>query len=417
MRNLLLFPIAIAMRFVLTSGHHYETALALKYPKLDLHDIWVFETGNLASTAFVMSFNPTTQKNGDNFSQNGLYHFHIAQDKELDQGITLTFEFEEDRVNVYVCDTPVPEIGSKGTLVGKGPVNKILAFSNGLKLFTGANQDPFQGNAYGIDAFKRAAIEEGTFDLSAFDVGEEGNVFGASNSAIISFEIPNELLPKTIHYYASSDLSEEDHWHQVNTIGHVLFPHMYLVGDEENTRKQSISPKESADMHKEVSDAFNLFVGLSKMKPDPRAYGDSLASIILPDVVSYQIGTKAHYGLNKRNGRHLKDDAMDVALALMIGADEPVDDKVAMKPERISSEFPYIVPIDDAYINAENKTMVVEALTSLPFNSKDPTNQDEEAAISEEGNSGSSLMNYRFLIPVLVIGLVIFLIIRLKPFA
>ena len=401
---------ALIMLVVLTSGHHYETSLALKHPKLDLHDIWVFESKDLTSTAFILSFNPTTQANGDNFSNNGLYHFHIANDKTLNRGLTLTFAFEGEEVSIYASDKPVTEPGEKGTLIGSGPVNKILKFSNGLKLFTGANQDPFQGNAYGIDGFKQAA-EKGEFDMSVFDVGEEGNVFGASNSAIISLEIPNELLPSTIHYYASSDLFIMGRWHQVNTIGHVLFPHMYLMGDEANTKKQSLSPKATFDMRQQVADAFNLFVGLSKMKSDPRKYADSLANIVLPDVVSYEIGTKAHYGLNRRNGRHLRDDAMDVALALMLGADEPVDDQVSIKPERITNEFPYIVPIDDAFLKADQKTLEVEALGALLF---DLENRNEPKADPVESGSAviTSYRVYWSVFAVLAVGLLIVFAIR-----
>ena len=68
-------------------------------------------------------------------------------------------------------------------------------------------------------------------------------------------------------------------------------------------------------------------------------YAYKIADLIIPDVLTYQVGSEAHYTLDGLNGRALHDDAMNTALHLMMGV--AVDDH-ANDAKRYKKNFPYI---------------------------------------------------------------------------
>jgi hypothetical protein len=64
-----------------------------------------------------------------------------------------------------------------------------------------------------------------------------------------------------------------------------------------------------------------------------------VARTLLPDVLTYQPGTVAGYGVAARNGRRLTDDVLDVLLSLF--ANQPISDLIG--PEgQYQPSFPYL---------------------------------------------------------------------------
>jgi len=366
---LLLAPIAL---FFLTAGHHFETDLAKKYPEMDLLDLFVFKSTESNKTVLLADINPKSKKDSFNFSSKGIYKFHIAKNKEFDKGQLFSFTFKNNEVQMYWDDQPENSLHETGTLIAKGPINRVLELDNGIKIWTGTTHDNFQGNAVGAEAFKHKVLEKKEYDLSTFDVGEKGNFFGKGNAAVIVFEIPNEFLPEDIFYYASTSLEEEPgHWHQVNHIANVLFPHFYMGYDDKLRSKYgSQGAVVDEEIKQNVIENLSNYVNAAGIQKDTDAYLKQLMERIYPDIVPYKIGTKAHYGMEKFNGRPLHEDAMNVTLGLMVGSETPIDDKVAIKLERYQPNFPYTIPIDKAYIDALDKRVKVVTVNAIKENEK-----------------------------------------------
>ena len=77
---------------------------------------------------------------------------------------------------------------------------------------------------------------------------------------------------------------------------------------------------------------------------DPCAYGEKFAQRIFPNMLPYEVGTPAVFGLAEWNGRSLTDNAPDVMFS--IAANAPVSlgigkESVTSKP---STTFPYVPP-------------------------------------------------------------------------
>jgi len=359
-RSILLFFLS-AILIISTSGHHFETDLAKKYPQMDLTDLFVFESNEPNKTVFLLDTNPQSKKDSFNFTANGIYKFHVANKKDFTEGQTFSFTFKDNKVQFYWDENPENELNKTGILIAEGPINRVLELSNGIKIWTGTTQDNFQGNAVGAELFKHKILDEGTYDLSAFDVGEKGNYFGVGKSSVIVFEVPNELLSKNIFYYASTSLEEEpNHWHQVNHIANVLFPHFYMSYDDKLRSKYgSQGAVEDEEIKQNVIKNLTTYVTTAGIQKDPKAYVEQLTKRVYPDVVPYQVGTKASYAIDEFNGRPLHDDAMNVSLGLLAGSETALDDQVNIKPERYQADFPYTIPIDNDYIKASQKSLKV----------------------------------------------------------
>lgn len=402
---LLLTPIALIF---LTAGHHFETNLAKKYPQMDLTDMFVFKSSEPNKTVFFLDVNPKSVKDSFNYLDNGIYKFHIAADKEFKKGQMFNFTFKNNEMQFYWDDEPENNWNETGVLIAEGPINKIIKLDNGIKIWTGTTQDNFQGNAEGVEAFKHNVLEKSIYDLSVFDVGEEGNWFGQGNASVIVFEVPNELLPKKIFYYASTSLEEEPgHWHQVNHIGNVLFPHFYM-GNSDEIRSKYGSQGAVIDEEVKQNAIENLtkYVTLAGIQKDPKAYINQLMERVYPDIVPYEVGTTAHYGMEKFNGRPLHEDAMNVVLGLMVGSETAIDDKVAIKLERYQPNFPYTIPIDKAYNDATEKTVIVTAKNKIGEDEMMDNEASQEKGSETEGGS-SNIWKYILIGIVVLFGVFI----------
>ena len=190
------------------AGHHFESDLAKKNPQLDLTDIYVFKAPSADKTVFIMAFNPKSNKDSiSNYAPNGIYRFCIGADKDFTKGFSPTFTSKNNKIQFYIANAAEPSVSELGTFIGEGPIDKALKFSNDIDVWTGTVHDLFFGNALGIDDF-RNKMKEGIFDLTTFNIGQQGNVFEHLQSSVIVFQIPNKYLPQNIHYYATTAVEE-----------------------------------------------------------------------------------------------------------------------------------------------------------------------------------------------------------------
>lgn len=354
----LLFFVSSSLFF---AGHHFDSELAKKHPQLDLTDVFVFKSSKPGKTVFIMSFNPKSKKDSlTNYSSKGIYRFCIGADKNFRKGISPSFTFKNNKLQFYIANQAEPEISETGKFIGEGSINSILNFNNGIKIWSGTVLDLFQGNSGGLRIFKEN-IKDGKFDLSVFDLGEKGNVFNSLSSTVIVLEMPNEMLPKKIFYYGTTVIEESpNHWHRVNRISHVLFPHLYLLDQKKLVRYLNSNHQIDEDIRMAIFDNVYHYAKLSGYNKNPKQYANSVVDNIYPDILSYEVGTEAVYTVRKMNGRPLQADAMDVALAVLLGSKTPIDDKVAINLERFQYDFPYVIPIDNSYVMAKENSVDVK---------------------------------------------------------
>ncbi|MBQ4836686.1 DUF4331 family protein [Pseudoalteromonas luteoviolacea] len=323
------------------ASHHFESKLAQEHPQFDLTDMFVFDSERRGYTAFMMDVNPTT-KGSAAFGEKGVYSFHIASDKSFGSGgMTITAHLEGNQLVFGLVDGANQAVGTKGKVFGRVEVGKTVKFKNGVKVWSGAARDPFVGNSEGIVGFLTTLIGKGKLELSQFNKGVD--LFKDFNSSIILVEVPNKMLPKSIHVYASSAMYNVDQWVQVNRVANPLVTHMFLANNKMEV-SEHIQHRPDSDMTRRyaISGMVLRAVSLDGKLSNPVEYADSVAAQLLPDMISYKVGSRAEYSYPKVNGRKPSDDGMDAVLSLMVG--RKVTDH-ANTFNRHPVKFPYVVPV------------------------------------------------------------------------
>ncbi|KZN43076.1 DUF4331 family protein [Pseudoalteromonas luteoviolacea] len=336
----------LALTFGLNSApvvasHHFESKLAQQYPQFDLTDMFVFDSQRQGYTAFMMDVNPTTKDRAD-FGENGVYSFHIANGNSLSAGgITITVNLQGEQLVFGLADGANQAIGMKGKEFGRAAIGKASKFKNGIKVWSGAAHDPFVGNSEGIIGFLTTLIGEGKLELSKFSKGVD--LFKDFRSSIILIEVPNKMLPKNIQVYATSAMYNVDQWVQVNRVANPLVTHLFLANNKmEVSEHVHHRPDSDASRRYAISGMVLRAVALDGKRKDLVEYSDSVAEQLLPDMISYTVGSRAEYSYSNINGRKPSDDAMDAVLSLFMG--RKVTDH-ANTFNRHPNKFPYVVPV------------------------------------------------------------------------
>ncbi|HEY1078036.1 MAG TPA: DUF4331 family protein [Fontimonas sp.] len=321
-----------------TASHHFETPLAREYPAYDLTDLYVFDSNEGKATTFVIDVNPQTKADGKAlFGENGIYNIHIATDVELVAGQTITVRFEQGQAIFGVLGSANGKLGEAGKEFGRAAVGKEVSFDNGVRVWTGAARDPFVGNSAGLGAFRNSLVA-GKFDLSVFQGGVD--LFKSFNTSAIVVQVPNAQLPAEIHVYATSAMRLEGSWQQVNRLANPLLTHLFMY-DNAAEKFEHVHHRPDSDAERRyVVSGTVLRAAVLSGHQDPVGYADTVARTLLPDLLSYKVGTPASYRYPERNGRRLTDDAMDTAISLFVG--KSVTDHANLF-DRHPADFPYLV--------------------------------------------------------------------------
>lgn len=326
------------------ASHHFESAQSIQIPSINQLDNYVFPSSRADATAIVMTVSNSPKPGVDGiFNSQALYNIHIAEDDGFKKGYTYSFQFDEaGNYTVYRLDEANAEVGKKGAVVGKGELNKALTLTDNLKIWTGTAKDPFFGNSPGLHAYRKE-LAEGKYDPEVWKKSKGKNIFADRNCAAIVIDIPNKLLGKKIKVFMTTALENNDTWQQVQYSAIPLFSHSMLFENDALKREHDLSrPDNDQDMKNFVSARVTRASALAHSQKNPVAYGDKIADMLVPDVITYKTGTPAKFSAQEINGRKMSDDAMSEMLSILAG--QPVND--AVEDHKVySAEFPYLIPV------------------------------------------------------------------------
>jgi hypothetical protein len=346
-RNLMLSGVSFAgvslSPAVAISSHHFETALVREMPNLSITDLYVFPNPENDHLVLIAAVNFGAVAGASELYYNGaLYNFHISADDEYTSGLTLSFMVNGSAGIVYLLDQPNAAVGTIGTKVGAFKVGEATVFDNGIRIWAGLAKDPFFGNAPGIVAFQSQQAA-GKFDPDVFKNAAGENIFEGRTSAPIVVEIPNAMLGKKANVFATSAYKPADKWEQVQYVGKPLISHTMMYELElVKAAYDRTRPTTQEDFRSIFAARIARSAGLANSQANPFAYADATAAKLIPDVISYEIGTEARFSAQHVNGRALKDDAMSEILTILIGQ---VTSQYIEDARQYQDKFPYILPV------------------------------------------------------------------------
>ncbi|MCT4704578.1 DUF4331 domain-containing protein [Enterobacteriaceae bacterium H16N7] len=341
--KLILLATSLTCSTAAIASHHFESAAALQDPTINQLDNYVFQSSRADATSFIMDVNHSPKDApGGVFKPGALYNIHIADDSKFKAGHTFSLMFDEKgNYTVYELASPNAPVGSKGKEIGKGELNKKAELADGIQLWAGVAKDPFFGNSPGLHIL-RQQLSEGSYDPKIWTSVKGKNIFVGRKCGAIVLDVPNKMLGKTIKVFMTTAVQKDSSWKQVQYSAIPLFSHSMLFENEALKAEHDQSrPDNSQDMKNFVSARTARASTFAHSQKEPQVYGDKVADMLVPDVLTYKVGTPAKFSAASINGRSLSDDAMSEMLTLLLG--QPTNQHITDQ-KLYTKDFPYLMP-------------------------------------------------------------------------
>ncbi|MBC7910386.1 MAG: DUF4331 family protein [Pyrinomonadaceae bacterium] len=340
-------------------SHHFDNTEGREDGRVDLLDLYVFPGEQPDTTVFIMTVNPDAGLSSQTtFRGEGLYEFKIATNGDLIEDIVLRITFGEPETNnktqpmsVRITTGGKAKSGTEGDILGEGRTNQVIALSNGGRAWAGLAADPFFADGEALARFLKSLLIEKRFDRQAFEA--PSNFFNQRNVTGIVLEVPNAIFhSQKIDVWMTVSLYGHAPLIQVSRYGTPLMTHVFLQTTEHKDLFNQTHPQEDRTNFADLISSFVAqTVQTAKTSDDPAAYGQRIANTLLPNVMSYHVGTVASYDFDSRNGRALRDDVFDVVVTTL--ANTPLTDHVAAT-NRYQQHFPFL---GEPYLEEEQKDL------------------------------------------------------------
>ena len=333
------------------AADHLDAPTVKTDGRIDINDVYVFEGQNAANTVLVMTVNPAAGLlSPTTFRPGALYEFKVDTGSNAIEDIALRVKFGGVRANgtqhisVLRANGAKATSGAGGMPIGMGSTGQSVALAGGGRAWAGLADDPFFFDLARFQKFKATLLGGGGLadlgglvDCNRTNPSPTDFFLGLNGSAIV-IELPDSALGGTIRVWAETSIEENGVRTQVERMGlptiNTVFNHTDATKDAYNRAEPR---NDAANYSDDVSGVVALITDLAGTAADPEAYGDAIAGVLLPDVITYNTAQPANFGV--LNGRALSNDVIDVALSVV--ANTPLSDCVG-NDSIFRASFPYV---------------------------------------------------------------------------
>ena len=330
----------------------------------DINDVYVFNNAARTRTVFAMTTNPAvnvpTVDSEANFGTNVRYVINVDRTGDAVQDLAFVWRFGAAGSNgqpytVWKYAGANARSLAHGTEIGSGWTggSGIGTATGNAKVFAGVRADPFFFDLLG---FLGTVLGVGTSQL-----GQCGSAncdfFAPLNTNAMVLEVPNDSIGATnIGVWGTTSYWENGAWHAADQMGrpaiNTVFNNKYVAGSNVGTEKDLFNTTAPSRMNSSSLPFHGNIVGtlmnINHLLGTDVAYGctdydattaNAIANFLLPDVLTYQVGSKADG--TKFNGRALTDDVIDAELAVTTNGCVTSDNANDSGHTYLSS-FPYL---------------------------------------------------------------------------
>jgi hypothetical protein len=283
----------------------------------DINDVYVFEANNPSKTVIAVTTHPAA-----------------GAISPLEYATDIAYRINVDRNGDAVADIvyrvrfgPADDHGEQryriarkrgdndARVVGKGKTGSSTSLAGGGRAFAGLRSDPF---FFDLAAFQGAVLgapNGRTFCDQAG--GTEGiDFFEFLNTNAIVLQVPDPALGSHIGVWATTSTGTEVS-ERIDRMGRPAINTVFNSGEDKNAFNRGRPANDVARFSDNVK---NVLAAFSALDVDEGAYTNgqlnTLAGVLLPDVVTYDTSTSAQGPLN---GRALADDVIDAELNIVTG--------------------------------------------------------------------------------------------------
>lgn len=338
-------------------SHHLDSPLARQDERLDLTDLFVFPGDR--GTVFIMDVNTSAGDQSDtSFHPEARYEFKVHLDDDAYEEITYRVSFDEPDSSGhqdYRCHLLIGadarDDNASGTLILEGRTGNE-ARQNGARMWAGRAADPFYIDLDRLGPIN-AAVRDGTrLNPGNWKPEKAKDSFAGATVSTIVLEISDQdtrLKPdQHIGVWCVTKLATDaGGWRQINRFGRPMMWPIFRPDDtdyaSDTNRGHPVDDLAQEGQH--IANLTAAVVAANGTADDPSAYGDTVARLLLPDIMPFTVGTRAVFGLAGHNGRALADNAPEVMFSLVLNAAIPSGLTAAVKDSARGNKFPYIVAV------------------------------------------------------------------------
>ena len=283
----------------------------------DINDVYVFQGANAAKTVIATTVSPAAGILGPmTFGSNVRYAIKVDNtgDNVADVKYVVRFGAPGSGPNGKQAVT----VARNGTVVARGSTGNTVKMTSG-RLWTGIRSDPFFFDLLGF----RGTLGLGPSTNTLCDA-TPADFFAELNTLAIIIEVPDGQLGTNIGVWATTEQLVDGSWVARDQMGRPAINTVFnsTAADKEQFNRTAPHLQATVDGGKFRNNTIGVLKALSGATDSEGPYSDAqagaLASVLIPDVITYDTRTKA---VGPLNGRALADDVIDVELNITTGGD------------------------------------------------------------------------------------------------
>jgi hypothetical protein len=335
----------------------------------DINDVYVFNNAAKTRTVFAMTTNPAvnvpTVDGMANFGTNVRYVINVDRTGDAVQDLAYVWRFGAAGVNgqsytVWRYTGANARSLTRGVKIGSGWTGGtgIGTATGNAKVFAGVRADPFFFDLLG---FLGTVLGVGNAQLGGcapVNGVTNCDFFAPLNTNAMVLEVPNDSIGATnIGVWGTTSYWSGSAWIKADQMGrpaiNTVFNNKYVqdalhLGDVKNLFNTTPPSQQNSSSLPFHGDIVGTLENINHLLGTDVAYGctdydattaNAIANFLLPDVLTYQVGSKADGTVF--NGRALKDDVIDAELAVTTNQCVKSDNSDASGHTYLSA-FPYL---------------------------------------------------------------------------
>lgn len=312
-------------------------------PDADITDIYAFQGAGPGRTALVLNTGPAS--GAVDYGADVAYAMNIDRDGDARPDLAYVWRFgagagtgsgQPWTLTRYTGANA--KTWAHGVTLGSGQTGSSTGIKGDGEVFAGLRSDPF---FFDLTAFEHDVL--GIATGRDFCDANVNDFFAPLNVHSIVLEVPNDALGSHIGYWATTSVGGT----RIDRMGRPAINTVFNRGGDKNRFNAGDPVNDYRDFSANVIGVLGTFSGLDTEGAYTAGQADTLAHVLLPDVLTYSPGTAAAGPLN---GRGLADDVIDAELNIVTGgypfpgrnATGAVTGDCVGAHDDLSSSFPYL---------------------------------------------------------------------------
>lgn len=278
-------------------------------PDADINDVYAFQGADPRHTAIAVTTHPAAGAIAPfAYATDVTYAIRVDRSGDAIADIQYAFRFGGPNANGQQRYTVTRRDWNGAHVVARGWTGRTLHVAGGGKVFAGLRSDPF---FFDLDAFLGTVLGMGD---RRFCDGSEVDFFEDLNTKAIVLQVPDRKLGGNIGVWS---VTIGDGVGRIDRMGRPAINTVFNSGDDKNAFNAG---RPATDRVRFGDNVVGVLGSLSALDTTDGAYtndeANTLADVLLPDMVTYDTSTAA---VGPLNGRALADDVIDAELNIVTG--------------------------------------------------------------------------------------------------